>query len=75
MTREEYFQEIARIHEEWVKDIRVEPDPRYANNDPSQYPENAETVSASPEDDARYWAQVMELTRRYREEHPLPPVP
>ena len=71
MTREEYLAEVARIHSEWVENIRVEPDPKYMNNNPSQYPENAETVSASPEEQTSYWTQVIELTERYRAEHPL----
>jgi len=67
MTTEEYLAEVSRIHTEWVKDIKVVPDPKYMNNNPSQYPENAETVSCTPEEDDRYWSQIEELTKRYHE--------
>jgi hypothetical protein len=65
MTKDEYLSEAARIHDEWVKSIRVEPDPKYMNNDPSQYAENAETVSASVKDERIYWNAIEELTQRY----------
>lgn len=42
---------IARVHQEWALEQagRVEPDPTYSHNDPSQYTEGVETLSASPE--------------------------
>jgi hypothetical protein len=73
MTKDQYLAEVARIHSEWVKDIRVKPDPQYMNNNPSQYPENAETVSASVEDDDRYWAQIEDLTARYHASNGIVP--
>jgi hypothetical protein len=65
LTKDEYLAEAARIHDEWVKGITVEPDPQYMNNDPTQYPENAETVSAGPADEHAYWSRIEELTKRY----------
>ncbi len=73
MTRDQYLFEVARIHAEWVKDIRVAPDPKYTNNNPSQYSEHAETVSASVEEQDRYWSQIQELTKRYHESNGIIP--
>jgi hypothetical protein len=67
-TRQEFLDEVARIYREWEPTAvaGAQPDPQYANNDPSQYPENIVAVSATPEDDQRYWAKVQQALAAYR---------
>lgn len=67
-TRAEFLAEVGRIYREWEPTAvaGAQPDPQYANNDPSQYSETIVAVSATPEDDARYWAKVEEARSRFR---------
>lgn len=67
-TRQEFLDEVARIYRDWEPTAvaGAQPDPKYADNDPSQYPENIVAVSATPEDDEHYWAQVQKALAAYR---------
>lgn len=54
MRRSEKLRIIREVYTEWEQSHErdVEPDPEYADNDPSQYPEGIVAWSADPEMDA-----------------------
>lgn len=68
MTREEFLRRLSELHAEWEPEARktVIVDPKYANNDPSQYAETITDISASPEADADYWRRAQALIAEYR---------
>lgn len=55
-------QVIARVHREWAAEQagKVTPDPAYADNDPSQYAEGIEAVSAPAHEQAEFKRRVDE---------------
>lgn len=71
MTREEYFAEIARIHAEWSDEVYAKGRPM-ADTGWRDAAEHEVEAMATPQDESAYWAKVSALTKRYREEHPLP---
>lgn len=61
-------QEVARAHEKWLAKYEgaVKPDPRYATDGPSQYPETVEETSATTAMDEDLWNMVEdEVLRRF----------
>jgi lipopolysaccharide biosynthesis regulator YciM len=74
MTKQEFLWAVEDLHKEWAKTARVEVDERYSNNDPSQYAEGIEAVSAVAEDDDEYMRQLRELMDRFYTENGKPTI-
>lgn len=63
MKSDELSRAIGKWHSEWAAKWAdtIEPDPEYADNNPSQYPEGAVHMSASVEAQDEYWAGVQRI--------------
>lgn len=74
MTREEYFAAIAEIHRKWADRVVEQRGGGPVESPWRDAAEHEAEVLATAEDEGDYWTEVMALTKRFREEHPLPPV-
>ena len=61
-------QQIAEYHDQWAKTAKYTVDPTYADNDPSQYPETAMDVSATPDSDAAFWIGLKRIIDAYHDD-------
>lgn len=77
MTRDEMLAAIRDWHREWAAEAstRAIPQPEYQTDGPSQYAETLVDMSATPEDEAAYWAGVNAIMQRYYASSDSPSTP
>jgi len=77
VTHDEYLRALGEWHDEWAAKwaTSVTPDPRWADNDPSQYPEGIVDLSAPPEALDEFDERSMDLRDEYRASNGFAPLP
>lgn len=71
MTKQEYLDEVARIHEEWSVRVTQRRAGNPVDTSKTGGGEFEAEGLATLEDETEYWVAVQELTARFRAEHPI----
>lgn len=67
MSRESFLAAVRDFHREWESEAvnTVKVDPTYAGNKVSQYPETIVDMSASRDQEDRYWKRIQRLMNEH----------